>query len=155
MILIRPVKTKDLPEIVKMRMELLKFHGDLDDYLAGTKNAEIVFQKLYKTSIHSRNKKLLVAEKDKRLIAFGFANIIKSEISKVKVHGHIHDVFVKKEYRHQGIAGMILQSFYEWFRKKGVRYVEITVHSKNKIGYNAWTKYGYKDFLIRKRIALK
>jgi GNAT superfamily N-acetyltransferase len=155
MIKIRPAKIKDLSEIVAMRLKLLKYHEKLDRYEAGKKDADTTFYKFYKSGINSKKVKILVAEENSKLVGFGHATIVKTHVFKIKYHGNINDMYIKGRYRREGIAGKILQSYFYWFKKKGIKYVELSVHCKNEIGKNAWNKYGFKDFLIRKRITLK
>jgi glucosamine-phosphate N-acetyltransferase len=155
MIIVRPAKIKDLSEIVKMKVRLLKYEASLDTYWTGKKNVKDTFYKIYKASINSKKNKLLVAEENNKIVGFGYASLIKNDILKTKVHGHINDMFVDKRYRRRGIAGKILQSFFEWFKKNGIKYAVLNVVSKNKIGYKAWTKYGFEDFVVRKRITFR
>ncbi len=118
MTIIRPAKIKDLPEVVRMRLELSKYH-ETWDYFKMNKNARKYYYNLYRGYIYSSNKKLLVAEDKGKLIGFGSAHIVSKEpIYKIKNLGHIRDMYVDKKFRRQGVAGKILSVFYKWFKEK-------------------------------------
>ena len=40
-------------------------------------------------------------------------------------------------------------------RTAKIKYIELNVMYNNKLGESVWTKYGFTDFLIRKRKILK
>lgn len=155
MTIIRPAKIKDLPEIAKLRVQSGFYHSKLDNILKTTKNPDY-FIKLYKGYIYSGKKKLLVAETNGKIVGFGSASIsIKSPTFKIKNYGHISDIYVSEKSRRIGVAGKILEGFYKWYRENNIRYLELNVMANNKLGRCAWDKYGFKDFLIRKRKILK
>lgn len=156
MFIVRPAKIKDLPEVVKMRLELCKYHKAFGSDFKIDKTAQKYYYKLYKGYIYSIKKKLLVAECGKKLIGFVSAHIPESEpISKYKISGHIRDMYVDEKFRRRGVAGEILKVLYRWFKSKNVKCVYLNVVCANQLGRNAWTKYGFEDYAIRKRKILK
>ncbi|MDO8592659.1 MAG: GNAT family N-acetyltransferase [bacterium] len=156
MINIRPAKIKDLLGVVKMRLALSKYHEAFDNDFRVNKNAKKYYISLYKKYIYSSKKKLLVVESKDKLVGFGSAHIAKKEpISRDKEFGHIRDMYIDKKFRRQGIAGEILNIFYNWFKEKNIKYIDLKVVCANKLGRNAWTKYGFLDYAIIKRKLLK
>jgi ribosomal protein S18 acetylase RimI-like enzyme len=156
MFIVRPAKIKDLPEVVRMRLELSKYHEIFDDNFKVNKNAKKYYTDLYKKYIYSGKKKLIVAADKDKLLGFSSAHIAKKEpISRDKKYGHIRDMYVDKKFRRQGIAGEILNVFYRWFKEKNIKYIDLKVVCANKLGRNAWTKHGFSDYAVIKRKFLK
>ena len=156
MVIIRSAKIKDLKEVVKMRLKLGKYEEKIENYFTLGNNAKLLLQKIYKEYINAKSKKLLVVEIDNKIIGFGSAQINSSNaIFKIKEHGYIVEVYVDKKFRRRGVAGEILKVFYKWFRKNNIKYIELNVLYHNELGRNAWTKYGFKDCLIKKIKILK
>ncbi len=97
-----------------------------------------------------------MAQAGDKIIGYGSAYVAnKDPVYNIIKYGHIRDVFVDKKFRRQGAAGEILKVFYEWFRKNKIKYLELNVMCHNELGRRAWAKYGFKDYLIRKRKILK
>lgn len=145
-------KIKDIPRISELALDLARYHEKIDSYIAFTENAKKEFQNLYRKCIYSKNKMLLVAADSNRIIGFALATFTeKPVIWKMKKYGFIHDVYLEKNYRGRGIAKSFLENFYAWFKKYGIKDVELTVLTENKLGRKAWKKYGYKEYLIRAR----
>lgn len=80
MIIVRPAKTKDLLEIVKMKIEFSKYEANLDSYWTGKRNVKNTYYRIYKNSIGSRKNRLVVAEGNGKLVGFGYASLIKNQI---------------------------------------------------------------------------
>jgi len=156
MALIRPAKIKDLPEVIKMRIELGKYFEKIDNCLKMENNGEKFFNRFFKGFIYSKKKKLLVAEVGDKLIGFGCASLMKKDpIYYIKKYAHINQMYIDERFRRKGIAGEMLKVFYKWFKQNKIKYIELSVLCANAIGRNAWAKYGFEDFLIRKRKILK
>jgi ribosomal protein S18 acetylase RimI-like enzyme len=65
---------------------------------------------------------------------------------KGKLMGKISVAFIDEKYRGKGVGRLLFREAIKWFKKHKIKYVRLTVHSKNKIGLSAWTKYGFREF---------
>ena len=152
--LIRKFQKKDISEVVKLGIDFLNYHKKFDPFFAPSKNIKSIYKKYFSEYLNSNNKLLLVAEEKGKIIGFATGDIKKgSELFRVKVTGLIEYIFVSSGYRRQGMGEVFMKEILAWFKGKKIKYIAISVHSKNKIGRKAWEKYGFKEFMIRQRIS--
>jgi len=62
--------------------------------------------------------------------------------------------YIKKEFRCQGTGKLLMKELIKWFKKKKIKFVELSVNSRNKIGIAAWKRYGFFEFEKRMRLDL-
>lgn len=152
---IRKAKLKDIPIIVKLAIDLVKYHEKFDKYFEPVKNVKSVYSKYFKNCIYSTKKKLLVALDEDRIIGYALGEIsVRSPVFKKNKIGIINDMLIIKEYRRKKIANSFLKELFDWFNSKKIKNIELTVHSNNPNAISAWKKYGFKDFMIKKRLIL-
>jgi ribosomal protein S18 acetylase RimI-like enzyme len=154
-ITIRKVKLSDVPKITAAAVDLLKYHKNIDPYYAPAKNVKEVYRKFLKRCIHSRNRHLLVAESGNTFVGFALGETgFRPPVFTIRKIGFISDMYIAKEYRRQGIARQFLLRLGKWFKSRKLKYIELTVHTKNEIAMKAWTKYGFQDYMNKRRIKL-
>ncbi|MBI4176276.1 MAG: GNAT family N-acetyltransferase [Candidatus Aenigmarchaeota archaeon] len=155
MIEIRKAKAKDIPAVVELAMDLVRYHK-FDSYLDPSKNVRSAYAKYFRQSIRSRKKLLLVAETDGRIMGFVLGEILKMPpIFKIRTAGYVRDMLVAERFRRRGVGKLLLKSLFKWFKGKGIKHVELHVHIMNDIGKKAWETYGFRTFLLKQRIKLK
>ena len=156
MVLIRNPKKQDIQFIVKLVKKMVDYHQAIDKYYkdySGYDDIEISdhFEKLMK----DRDTKIIIAEENKKVIGY-FMGVIEKAPQYVlpKEIGVIFDAFIEEEYRNQGVGKKIFKELLEWFEKKKVKHIELTVDARNKIGLRAWKKFGFFDFRLKMRLDL-
>ena len=84
---------------------------------------------------------------------YGFLKHEKGEFAKENV-GFIDAIYVKNEYRKQGIASQLVEEFYKWCKSKDVKYVEVSSYIKNDDACNLYKKFGFEttSYYMRKSI---
>lgn len=154
--LIRNATKQDIQFIVKLVREIVDYHQIIDKYYkdySGYDDIEIKnhFEKLIKDG----NTKIIIAEENEKVIGY-FMGVIEKAPQYVlpKEIGVILDAFIEGEYRNQGVGKKIFKELLEWFKKKKVEHIELTVDARNKIGLNAWRKFGFFDFRLKMRLDL-
>ncbi|MFH1366813.1 MAG: GNAT family N-acetyltransferase [Patescibacteria group bacterium] len=155
LIIIRKAKIKDIHQIVLFALNLLKYHQNLDSYFSPVKNVGDLYNKLFRRCIHSKNRYLLVAEINNKIVGYALGETkLRSPVYNKRKIGFISDIFVDNNYRQRGIAKKFIMKFNIWFKDKKLEYVELTVHAKNNIANKTWEKYGFKNYLFMKKIKL-
>jgi len=144
---IRNAKISEVKQIASLQRKLNLYHKKIDpEYYALNKNAKKIFIKFAKKNIRSKNGMLLVAV-DRNIIVGYVLGVIKKypPVRKIKRFGYIFDLFVEKSYRKKGIATKFTVELIKWFKKKKLKYIELGVDSRNKLGFEAWKKLGFKE----------
>lgn len=145
---IRKGKIKDIPQIAKLSYCLVQSHAKFDDYYTMKRDAIKTFNKFHRENIYGKNSLLLVAEEKGKIIGYIVARIMKRPpIFKEKEKGFIGSVYIIKKFRRTGILKGFLDEIITWFKKKKIEHIELHIHYKNPIGINAWSKYGFRDYL--------
>lgn len=153
--IIRKAKLKDVQKITEYGVSLLKQHHNFDPYFAPAKNVNEVYRKFFKSCIYAKNRLLLVAEENGKIIGYAVGELCsRPPVFKIRKFGHISDVFVEKNFRKLGIAKQFLRVLKKWFKAKNIQHIELSVHEKNEIGKKAWAKYGLKDYMIKRRVGM-
>jgi ribosomal protein S18 acetylase RimI-like enzyme len=68
--------------------------------------------------------------------------------------GMINDMFILYDYRRRGVGKLLYDELKKWFAFKQLEYIELTVHVHNKIGQEAWAKYGFSTALLKQQIKI-
>ena len=158
--IIRKATIKDVPQLMLLAIDLLKYHENFDPYFAPAQDVNNIYEKFFTGCIFSTTKQLLVAEHDRGIIAYALGEISsRPPVFKIRNIGAINDMFVAKKFRKTGIAKKLLTELMCWFKDKGLKYpglnyVELSVHTKNEVGQKAWAKYGFKEFMSKQRIKI-
>ncbi len=130
-ILIRRAKPIELEEILLLSDGLtisdLPFDKKVDINWAHTNNGK----KYYEDKINGISGVCFVAEIDNRIIGFAIAG--KKEVPSyrlVKVV-EMENIFVKKEYRSNGVGKKLMEAFLNWAKELGVDKVAVNVFALN------------------------
>ena len=158
--IIKKAKIKDVPNLVQLAVELLKYHESFDSYFAPAKDAKDVYAKFFKRCIYSTTRQLLVAEHDGEIAGYALAEISsRPQVFKIRNIGTINDMFVAEKFRKTGVAKQLLAKLLDWVKSKKSKYpkldyIELSVPSKNEIGQKVWAKYGFKEFMNKQRMKI-
>lgn len=145
---IRKATSKDIEEVLEISKLLLDFHINLDPYY-GIYTKYENHRKYYEAQLKKKNNIYVIAEYDKKVVGLASGYIISIPNSKAPKIGVLVSNFVKKEYRHQGIGKMLLDYRIDWFKNKGVKFLETNVDARNKKGLPIWKKLGFKEYQIK------
>ena len=140
---------KDADQIISLMKELINEHRKIDPYYKNFSEYKGLEEYINET-IADRNKLLLVAESGGRPIGY-FIGIVEEApyYSSEKKIGVVADTAVTSAKRRKGVLKMFFTEALEWFSKKGVKYIELSVDSRNKDAVTAWRSLGFEDYKIR------
>lgn len=149
---IRKANVRDMDELINFEKKITLMHEKLDNFYKEVGNTEREKKKSFQEHLKSKDSLLLVAEENGKLIGYILSYITKRPgIFKEKKSGHISSIYVLEKYQNKGAARSLVEETYKWFRKKKIRYIELTVHTKNKEGVRFWDSMGFETITLRKR----
>ncbi len=153
---IRKAKRADIDAIVKLNSGLTDYHHKIDpDYWSPSSKTRGPFRKFISGQIGKRNSLSLVAEDDGKAVGYFTGNILVPKPAvKIRKIGHLGHGFLLPEYRSQGIARKAGEMLVEWFKKKGIRLLELSVDSRNNVGVRAWEGLGFKEFMKKMKLEI-
>jgi ribosomal protein S18 acetylase RimI-like enzyme len=154
--IIRKARQGDVDAICELWCEFMDFHEKHDPIYKKAKNGSKVFHKFITEQVKSRNALVLVAIQDKAICAYLLAKIDqRPPVFEKRRIGVIYDLAVSAPYRRQGMGESLYKESIQWFRKKKINRVELTVATSNPLSTRFWKKHGFKPCYERRFRNLK
>jgi GNAT superfamily N-acetyltransferase len=155
---IKEAKKEDIDSILRLQTKLSDYHRKIEKnyYKAGKERKAIEKKRLVEYfSKREKNRKILVAKVGNKIVGFFIGKIEKAHsYCQAKKIGVIFQAFVEEKFRRKGIGRLFFEELLKWFKKKKVKFIEVEVDSKNKIGVEAYKRYGFFEFHKRMRLDL-
>jgi len=132
---IRPATRRDIPALVALWEELMDFHQARDPFFTRSANGGHIFARFVEENIRNDGACVLVATLDGKIVGYcqGILDRHPPALAESDF-GQILDFGVTAEYRRAGIGALMLQALCEWFRREGVRRVEVRHSTHNEMG---------------------
>ena len=152
---IRKANKKDLNILTDFWYEEEKLHKKFDRHAILRKDAKKRIYNFLKSNIQKNNHAAFIAEYNNKEVGVLLGQIKKGYfVNNIDLIGHYSTIFVKDDYRRKGVAKALFNAMTEWFKSKNIKFVDLYVHSKNKIALKAWKSSGFEEVLklMRKKI---
>ena len=141
----------EIPEINKMLTDLIQ--DERKNYDSNI-NENYKVQDFYEKLIDNDNKIILVARDNDIILGYvyGFiqdnGNLFNNKIAQLDA------LFVKEQYRGNGIARSLTKEFINWAEEKGVAYIELSVCKNNTNAISLYENEGFctDKILLRKKL---
>jgi ribosomal protein S18 acetylase RimI-like enzyme len=147
-VVIRTATRRDVPAIVKLWEELMDFHRVRDPLFTRARNGSRLFAKFVEANLRSDAACVLVAAADGRII--GYCQGMLEQHPPALAHpqyGQILDFMVTADYRRAGIGEQMFEVLCDWFRREGIRRVEVRHSTANELAARFWPKMGFQPYL--------
>ncbi len=139
-IYIKEAIKEDIREINKLLTDLIQDERQYDENI----NKNYIVKNYYEQFLGKEDSCLIVAKDENNTVlgyGFGFitdyGNVYDSKIAQLDA------VYIKPEYRKNGIARQIIQYFTEWSKKNKVLYIELKVCNDNRKAIELYEKEGF------------
>lgn len=150
---IRKATPKDLPVLLDFEQRLIAVERPMDISLEQHKKIHYYDIGSF---IESDSAELYVATIENEIIATGYGLIKRNQPEfSYREFGYVGFIYVKDEYRGQGISKLIFNAIFNWFRTKNIVEVKLTVYEENPSAIKAYEKLGFKKNLIEMLYYLK
>lgn len=151
--IIRPAHIEDLPTLLDFEQGIIETERPMDVTL---KTEEKINYYDLSEYIKSNHTEVVVAEVDGHIVGSGYGQIRnRKEFFKQDTMGYIGFMFVKNEFRGQGISQKIIQYLSDWFTKQDITEIQLDVYNQNPNAIKAYEKAGFEKYLVRMRMNLK
>src|SRR3990172_809369 len=149
-VVVRPGRTKALPEIARLWRELVGFHealGGQDFRLAP--GAEARWRTYLQGHIGRRSKLCLVALAGPQPVGFLLGSVqARAGIFMEREVGEISDVYVQAPFRRKGVGKALVDAALEWFEVRRVGRVRIRTDARNTMGVEFWKTLGFQTAVL-------
>ncbi|RKE55797.1 GNAT family N-acetyltransferase [Sphingobacterium detergens] len=105
--------------------------------------------------IKSAEAEVLVAAIGNQIVGSGYAKIVDAKpYQKYAKYVHLGFMYVRPEYRGQGINKLILEALTNWAKEQKISEVRLQVYDQNESAKKAYSKAGFKPNLLEMRIEI-
>ena len=119
---------------------------DEKKYNENTKDDYIV-DNWYFSFIDKDDSQLFIAVDDNEIVGYIYVKIITtSDSSDIYTEASISGIYVKDNFRKQGIGTKLINEAKKWCINKGVTYLKLNVLEGNIAALNLYKKLGFNDF---------
>jgi GNAT superfamily N-acetyltransferase len=139
---------KHIPELAKLWEEFSQFHEPIDPRYPMMDNIRSSLEQYLRENMAEENTKVFVALDKGKAVGYSVAQIRKTQPPwRREKEGYIEAMAVTAKYRRKGVGSLLFKTIIDWFKAEKLDMVELTVSSKNKVGYPFWKKQGFRDYL--------
>jgi GNAT superfamily N-acetyltransferase len=148
---IRKALKKEIEVLLSFEKGIIESERPFDPTL---KNDEIHYYDLIEL-IKSSNAEVLVACKDGKIVGSGYAKILPAKpYLKHNLYAHFGFMYVKPEFRGNGIIQKILHELKNWTKSKNITEIRLEVYDENTTAKNAYLKAGFKSHILEMRLEI-
>jgi len=148
MITIREAREDELLKAAELWSEFMDFNAQFNDSFATRGKAVEIFTKEMMEKYPARDFRLAVADTGSELVGFCFSYISqKPKYFKLETFGFIGDLYVKPEYRRQGIGFDLVRDALNFFARRKVCQIELLVSIQNRDAIKFWEAIGFSHLL--------
>jgi len=149
---IRRFEEKDRPAVSKLMRALIDYHHRLDPEDHKTAEEFTELEDYFEEIAKHKDSAFFVAEENGEVTGYLAARVEDGPSYSIhKKIGVVADVAVDEKYRRQGVAEKLFGAALEWFQKKQLATIELSVYSKNLPAIALWKKLGFQEYKIRMR----
>ncbi len=135
-----------IPDICKLWLEFIRYHADIDPFIAPPDNAAAGFEKEYlRPAMRSEMSLVLVALDGEKPVGYSCAEEKTIPYNSQK-YGYIDHVAVTAAYRHRGIGEKMYGEIITWFRSRNISRIQVQLMAENQLADSFWRKHGFKDY---------
>lgn len=148
---IRTANTTDLPILLQFEQGIIMAERPFDPTL---KAGHINYYDI---------NELILSDNSEVIVAVSEGEIVGSAYVKIKAalpyldhadYAYLGFMFVKPEYRGQGINHLIIKTLNEWAKSKGITEIRLDVYDDNVSALKAYEKAGFKRHLVNMRMRI-
>lgn len=150
---VRAGRLADGDRVARIWAQMMRYHARIspNDYRL-IKDAPAAWLKLFRRSVRSPGMKALVAERGGRVIGYLLGSVRKRPpCYRTKTQGFISDLAVAEGEKNRGAGTALVKAFLPWARKKGVKYISLSVDPNNSTGMRFWKKMGFQTVMLEQR----
>ena len=142
---IREATIEDIPEMVELWFELMKYHSAHHPVFIAKDNAKELIEEDLRNRVENTSFRFFIAEAEGKLSGFISCSFrITQEVMIYHRRGYIAETVVSEKYRGQGVGKLLFERAKEWFEEEDADHIELQVSLKNNGALNFWGNQGFE-----------
>jgi GNAT superfamily N-acetyltransferase len=148
---IRRANEADIETLLVFEQEIIAVERPFDNTL---KEGKIHYYDLIEL-MGAKRAEVLVAVVNNEIVGSGYAKTLPAEsFQKYAEYAYLGFMYVKPEFRGQGINQKILNGLIDWAKSQNLTEVRLEVYDKNTRAKNSYLKAGFKPNLLEMRLEI-
>ncbi|OJJ19580.1 hypothetical protein BKI52_22495 [marine bacterium AO1-C] len=151
---IRVATLDDLATLNEFQQALIQVERPMD---ASLRQEGLMYYYDLGKLIKSEKSDVFVACQQDEIVGSGYG-LIKSherDIFVTKEYGYIGFMYVKEQYRGQGVGQLVLKKLVEWFEVRNITDIRLQVYKNNPKAIKAYEKAGFQQHLIEMQLKVE
>jgi len=146
---VRKATIDDLGGILELsQLHFEKEKKEYDKYLSLNWTYSEKGRKFFTDSIVDDDRFGWIAIDDGHTAGYLFGKAYDEPIYELKM-ADLGPIFIKEEFRHQGIGSKLMAEFLKWAKENQVKRIAVVTDHLNKEAINFYKKHGFSDFHIK------
>lgn len=148
-VIIRKATIEDVQSVLVLVYKLMECHLRFDEYYKLGSNSHASYSEYFERLVRSEDTVVIVVEDNRTIVGYLAAKIEeRPPVFKEEKRGWVDSAYVLENYRGKGIGRKLTEKALELLKNKGIKHVELTVDSKNELGYKVWKSLGFETWQI-------
>jgi len=145
---VRMAGEKDLPDIMDIWQKMAHYHELIEpSYFRKTNTTETI-KHYFLSAMGRENAQVLVGVEGGEIVGFVVGELKRlSPIFKEKWKGQVAEIGILGDEKRTTLMLEMMQSLFNWFRKKDILRVEVSVHAQNHKSQAIWRQLGFVPYL--------
>lgn len=149
---IRQGGLQDMRQLLVLWHELMEFHRQRDPFFTRAGDGDAHFLAHLRDVLGKPSWRLLVAERERRLVGYCLAGILRYPgVYERPRFGWIQDFVVTESARRSHVGTRLFEAAADWLRGQGVDRIELEVAVTNEVSTEFWQRQGFEPFLTKMR----
>lgn len=145
---IRRATKEDLPFVVGLWKEMMDHHLSVDSRFELAPDNESAYLEYLYTIIDNYDYALFVAEENAEIAGYTIGMILANpQVFALSRYGFIAEMSVRSDLQRSGVGHDLWDRARLWFKRRGVKVIQLNVSPSNQKGYDFWKQVGCNEFL--------
>ena len=141
---IRPARPDDLEGLVRLWVEFMDYHTELDPHHVRSEGAERSWADYISGLVADDAWCVLVADLDRSLVGYAVATVqAYPPIVVQREYGFLQEIAVTESWRRRGIGRRLYRAAEAWLRSRAVPQIQVRVNWNNDASRAFWEREGY------------
>jgi len=147
---IRKATMQDFESVLELKLELKELAREFSKTLQPPSKVQEDYEKYLRNHLSGENSTVFAAFGGEKAVAM----IVAKTYRLLPIYGDgkrgiLSNLFVKEEFRNQGIAQELVKKATEWLKSKNAGAATIKVYSKNTAALELFRSLGFTDFSVK------
>lgn len=155
---VRPAVIDDLPDIVDLRLALLREYGNDPLYMRLRSDAPERAHELFLAQLASPDETMLLAVRGRRIVGiFRCVDAPGSPLLEPERYCYVSSVYVRPSERRRGVLRALLAAAERWCHDRGIDEMRLHSASSSTLAADVWSAFGFEivEHVRRRAIGTK